>query len=62
MLCLLIYLIAIVLIIGLAFYGVQRVPMPAPGQTVVQILLCVLGIILICGLLGWGYHLPMKCG
>lgn len=62
MICILVYLIAVVLLIGLAFVGISKVPVPALMQTIAQILLCVLGAVLICGVLGWGYHLPMRCG
>lgn len=61
MLCLLVYLLAIVILIGLAFYGLGRLPLAAPWGTVAQVVACVIGVVLLCGLLGWGYHLPMRC-
>jgi hypothetical protein len=57
MIGLLVNLLVLVIILGIAWYIVKQLPLPAPGQTIA---LCILGLIAILVLLGlYTGHVPI---
>lgn len=55
MISILITLLVFVIVIGLVFYVLSILPLPAPWKTIVTVIVCLIAILILLSMLGvWG--------